>query len=158
MMKRAVFPGSFDPFTKGHMEVLISALRLFDQIIVAVGQNVQKKGYFTVDQRLQIIKMATKGLDNVEVSSYGGLTVEFCKKAGADFIIRGLRTTTDFELETVIAQANSKLAPDITTVFIPAGNELSFISSTVVRDVLENGGDVKQFLPPGVELEKIAGE
>lgn len=157
-MKTAVFPGSFDPFTNGHMDVLQSALKLFDKVIIAVGHNIQKRGFYTVEERLRIIKMALEGMDRVEVTSYSGLTVNFCNKLGVRFIIRGLRTTTDFELETVISQANSKLSPDILTVFIPAGNESSFISSTVVRDVLENGGDASLFLPSNVDLNKISGK
>lgn len=157
-MKAAVFPGSFDPFTNGHMDVLQSALKLFDKVIIAVGHNIQKRGFYTVEERLRIIKMALEGMDRVEVTSYSGLTVNFCNKLGVRFIIRGLRTTTDFELETVISQANSKLSPDILTVFIPAGNESSFISSTVVRDVLENGGDASLFLPSNVDLNKISGK
>lgn len=153
-MKKAIFPGSFDPFTLGHMDVLRSALRLFDQVVVAVGYNSAKSGFFDPDTRVQIIRESVKGLDNVEVCSYRGLTVDLCREMGASFIIRGLRTTTDFELESVISQANRKMEPDILSVFIPAGHEYSFISSTVVRDVMLNGGDATGFLAEGVNIDK----
>ena len=152
-IKIAVFPGSFDPFTLGHLDVLKSALKLFDKIIIAVGYNVQKKGFFTPEERMDIIRQSVIGLDNVEIDCYEGLTIDFCRKVGAGFIVRGLRTTTDFELERVIAQANTKMSPEITTVFIPSSHEFSFISSTVVRDVFVNGGDIKIFLAQGVNLE-----
>lgn len=152
-IKTAVFPGSFDPFTLGHLDVLKSALKLFDKIIIAVGYNVQKKGFFTPEERMDIIRQSVNGLQNIEIDCYEGLTIDFCRKSTADFIVRGLRTTTDFELERVIAQANTKMSPEITTVFIPSSHEFSFISSTVVRDVFINGGDIKIFLADGVNLE-----
>ena len=155
MTRLAVFPGSFDPFTLGHLDVLRSALRLFDGVVVAVGYNVQKLGLFTPEARVEMIKIATANYPNVTVESYTGLTVDFCRSKNIPFIIRGLRTTTDFELEQVIAQANNKMAPEVITVFIPAGAELSFISSTVVRDVLLNGGDVQRFIPKGIDLNNF---
>jgi len=153
-MKTSLFPGSFDPFTLGHLDVLQSSLKLFDKVVIAVGNNVQKRGFLSIEDRIDLIKTATKGLGNIEVCSYKGLTIDFCKKMGIKFIIRGLRTTTDFELERVVAQANAKMSPDILTVFIPSGHEYSFISSTVVRDVLINGGDAGSFIPPGVDIFK----
>lgn len=153
-MKIAVFPGSFDPFTLGHLDVLNSALKLFDRVIIAVGRNGSKNGFFTTDQRVEIIKEATAGMSNVEVCSFEGLTVDICREKGACCIVRGLRTTTDFDLESVVAQANKKMAPEISSIFIPSSHEYSFISSTVVRDVLVNGGDARCFLPKGVNLEK----
>ena len=155
MPRLAVFPGSFDPFTLGHLDVLRSALRLFDGVVVAVGYNAQKSGLFTPEARVKMIHLAVAEYANVEVESYTGLTVDFCKSKKIPFIIRGLRTTTDFELEQVIAQANNKMAPEVITVFIPAGPELSFISSTVVRDVLLNGGDVQRFIPKGIDLNNF---
>jgi len=151
-MKKAVFPGSFDPFTLGHLDVLRSSLKLFDQVIIAVGYNLQKSGYFTVEERMEIIRKSVQGIENVKIDSYQGLTVDYCKKVDAHFIVRGLRTTTDFELEKVIAQANSKMAPGILTVFIPSEHEYSFITSTVVRDVLINGGDASAFMTDGVNI------
>jgi pantetheine-phosphate adenylyltransferase len=152
IMKTAVFPGSFDPFTLGHLDVLQSAMRLFDKVIVAVGYNLQKSGLFTVEERVEIIRSSVKGMEGVQIESYQGLTIDFCKRVNAAFIVRGLRTTTDLELERVIAQANKKMSPNITTVFIPSGHEYSFITSTVVRDVLINGGDVSAFMADGVSL------
>lgn len=156
MMKTAIFPGSFDPFTLGHMDVLQSALKLFDKVIIAVGVNIQKNGFFPIEDRMSIIRTATAGMDNVEVCSYTGLTIDLCRKMKVNFIVRGLRTTTDFELERVVAQANSKMEPDILTVFIPSGHEYSFISSTVVRDVLLNGGDARSFMPEGIDISKYS--
>lgn len=153
----AIFPGSFDPFTLGHMDVLQSALKLFDSITVAVGYNHLKHGFLDYRSRVRLIEDAVKPLvesgKTVDVISYTGLTVDLCRSRNTNFIIRGLRTTTDFELESVIAQANRKMSPDIVTVFIPASHEYSFISSTVVRDVIINGGDASPFLPQGINIE-----
>ena len=157
-MRIAIFPGSFDPFTLGHLDVLKSAIKLFDKIIIAVGYNHQKKGFMPNDARIALIKDAISDLKNceteLEVTSYSGLTAEFCRQSHAEFIIRGLRTTTDFEMEYVIAQANKKIYPDIVTVFIPASHQYSFISSTVVRDIIINGGDASEFLPEGINIKK----
>lgn len=154
-MRTAIFPGSFDPFTVGHYDVLESALKLFDKVVIAVGYNATKKGgYFEPAVRVKIIEEATRHLKNVEVCSYTDLTINLCRKLGVKYIIRGLRTTTDFELESVISQANKKMDPEITTIFIPASQEFSFVSSTVVRDVLIHGGDASLFIPQGVDIAK----
>lgn len=153
-MRTAIFPGSFDPFTVGHYDVLISALQLFDKVIIAVGYNSSKSGYFSPETRIEIIKDAIDGLKNVEICSYSELTIELCRTKHAHYIVRGLRTTTDFELESVIAQANKKMAPDVSTIFIPARQEYSFVSSTVARDVLIHGGDANLFIPKGVDIKK----
>ncbi|MDX9781480.1 MAG: pantetheine-phosphate adenylyltransferase [Bacteroidales bacterium] len=152
MTRKAVFPGSFDPFTRGHLDVLVSSLRVFDNVIVAVGHNNSKSGFFTIDERIEIIKESVNTLKNVEVKSYTGLTIDFCNRIEAGFIIRGIRSTTDFDFEQVIAQANFKMSPNIQTVFIPSSAECSFITSTVVRDVLLNGGDASMFLATGIDL------
>ncbi len=157
-MRTAIFPGSFDPFTIGHYDVLESALQLFDKVIVAVGYNSSKKGFFKPETRIEIIKQAVAHMPNVEVCSYSGLTIDLCHQLGVNNIIRGLRTTTDFEMESVIAQANKKMAPDVSTVFIPACQEYSFISSTVIRDILIHKGNAAQFLPKGVEIERFLAE
>ena len=153
-MKIAVFPGSFDPFTLGHLEILKSALRIFDKVIVAIGRNASKSGFFPTDLKEQIVLDAVKGIDNVEVCTFTGLTVDLCKEKGAQFIIRGMRTTTDFELEKAISQANMRMEPSILSVFIPSSHEFAFISSTVVRDVLVNGGDAGAFIPANVDIQK----
>ena len=153
-MRTAIFPGSFDPFTVGHYDVLISALQLFDKVIIAVGYNSSKMGYFKPDIRVDIIKEATKELMNIEVCTYSELTIDLCKRLNVNYIVRGLWTTTDFELESVIAQANKKMAPEISTIFIPARQEYSFVSSTVVRDVLVHGGNAELFIPKGVDIKK----
>lgn len=155
-MKTAVFPGSFDPFTLGHLDVLHSALKLFDRIIVAVGYNCSKKGFLSPESRVRLIEDSVSGLRmqgaSIEVISYTGLTVDLCRKTGAGYIVRGLRTTTDFELESVIAQANREMNPEVVSIFIPASHKYSFISSTVVRDVIINGGDASCFLPGHIDI------
>lgn len=157
-MKVAIFPGSFDPFTIGHKDVVTSSLNLFDKVIIAVGYNSSKTGFLPVETRIQIIKDSVADLvangSNIEVISYTGLTIDACKKHNAAFIVRGIRTTTDFEMESVIAQANKKMSPDITSVFITASQEYSFISSTVVRDIIINGGDAQGFMAEGINMNK----
>jgi pantetheine-phosphate adenylyltransferase len=156
-MKIAVFPGSFDPFTLGHLDVLSSALELFDKIIIAVGYNHTKQGFLSPETRVKIIQDSIKNLKDkgadIEVRSFTGLTIDLCKSVNSKFIIRGLRTTTDFEFESVVAQANRKMNPSISTIFIPASQEYSFISSTVVRDVIVNGGDASKFLPINITIK-----
>lgn len=156
-MRTAIFPGSFDPFTLGHLDVLDSALKLFDRVIVAVGCNATKaqKGFFPVKTRVDIINEAIKPYGKkVSVCSYSELTVELCRKLDVKFIVRGLRTTTDFELEGVIAQANRVLDPSIVTVYVQSSHEYSFISSTVVRDVLIHKGDASPFMPKNVDINR----
>ena len=131
-MKTAFFPGSFDPFTIGHKDVVIASLELFDKVIIGVGYNSAKKGLISTEGRMEIIGQSIADLKangaNIEVVSYTGLTIDACRRANAKFIIRGVRTTADFEMESVIAQANKRLAPDISTVFMNASNENSFVS------------------------------
>jgi pantetheine-phosphate adenylyltransferase len=158
-MRIALFPGSFDPFTIGHKDVVLASLELFDKVIIAVGYNSSKKGLLSTEGRLAIIEESIADLkangSNIEVISYTGLTVDACRKANARFIIRGVRTTADFEMESVIAQANKRLSPEISTVFLNASNENSFVSSTIVRDIVLNGGDPSEFMSPGVDIYKL---
>ncbi len=153
-MKIAVFPGSFDPFTLGHLEILKSALKIFDKVIVAIGRNASKNGFFPTEIKEQIVRDAVRDIPNVEVCTFTGLTVDLCIEKGAEFIVRGMRTTTDFELEKAIAQANKRMKPSILSVFIPSSHEYAFISSTVVRDVLVNGGNADAFIPKNVDIQK----
>ncbi|MDR1681523.1 MAG: pantetheine-phosphate adenylyltransferase [Prevotellaceae bacterium] len=152
-MKTAIFPGSFDPFTVGHFDVLKRALPLFDRIIIAVGDNQNKKTLFNSEQRKAMIAQAIRPFaDTVTVLTYDTLTVELCRVYGAAFIIRGIRTVSDFDYENSIAQANVTFAPDVQTLFFPSRPEYSFISSSIVRDVLLHGGDVSALVPEGVTI------
>ena len=146
-MKIAVFPGSFDPFTIGHKNIVERALKLFDKVIIAIGVNSNKKPLFPTAERISVIKKYFSEGENVEVESYEGLTVDFCKKKNATFIVRGIRNGNDFLFEQEIAQVNADLAPEIETVFLATAPELSYISSSVVRELYLNGGDYKRFLP-----------
>lgn len=147
-MKIAVFPGSFDPITLGHVNIIERSLPLFDEIVVAVGYNSTKaSGLFTIDERLKQITSATKHLKNIKIVSYEGLTIDFCKTNNVSTIIRGLRNTVDFEFEKSIAQMNKNLAPEIETIFLFTDPKLAAINSSIVRDIIRNGGDANQFLP-----------
>ncbi len=149
----AVFPGSFDPLTRGHEDILRRALPLFDTIIAAIGINSNKKSFFPLEKRKQWIETVFKGEKKIKVMSYEGLTVEFCKQVNARYILRGLRTSADFEFERAIGQMNRAMTPGIETVFLLTSPEFSAISSTIVRDIIRNGGDAKQFVPHGVDLK-----
>ena len=151
----ALFPGSFDPFTIGHYDIVERALPMFDKIIIAIGFNSDKEGFFKLDDRIAWIKTAFKHEEKVEVLSYEGLTVDFCHKVGAEFILRGLRTASDFEYERAIAQMNRKLHPDLESIFLLTAPEHTPISSTIVRDIIRHGGDATEFLPKGVIIDKL---
>lgn len=146
-MKIGIFAGSFDPITKGHEDIVLQALPLFDEIIIAIGVNIDKKYAFPLEQRIEWIKNTFAEYPNVKVVSYEGLTVDLCRKMNASFIIRGLRNTTDFEYESIIAEANKKLNPDVETVFFLSEPPLRCVSSTVVRDLIKNGADLTEFIP-----------
>ena len=146
-MRIGVFAGSFDPITRGHEDIVLKAMPLFDQIIIAIGVNIDKKSAFPLEDRIKWIENTFAEYPKVKVVSYEGLTVDLCKKMNANFIIRGLRNTTDFEYESIIAEANKKLNPDIETVFLLSDPNLRCISSTVVRDLIKNNADLKGFIP-----------
>lgn len=152
MNKIAVFPGSFDPITIGHESIIKRACKVFDKIIVAIGENSEKKSYFDIDQRLIWIETVFADEPKVSVTKYSGLTVDFCKEVDAQFILRGLRTSADFEFERSIGQVNKKLYPDIETVFLLTAPEHTSINSSIVRDILRNGGDASQFVPKAVKF------
>lgn len=153
-----MFPGSFDPFTAGHLNILVRALSMFDEVVVAVGVNQDKVGFFTNPQKEDIIRQATSGLDGVRVVVYDCLTVDICRELGIRHIVRGVRNMMDFENERAIADANRRLAPDIETIIIPTAQEFAHISSSAVRDLLRHHGDTSLFLPDGVKLPESAAQ
>lgn len=152
-MKKAIFPGTFDPITLGHVEIVIKGLELFDEIVIAIGVNAQKKHLFDLIQRKEWIQKVFQNYPEVSVMEYNGLTVEFCKSINARFILRGLRSGSDFEYEQPIAFANKELENDIETVFILSSPSLNNISSSIVRDVIINKGNYKKFVPKEVIVD-----
>jgi pantetheine-phosphate adenylyltransferase len=148
-MKKAIFPGSFDPITNGHYDIIKRGVSLFDEIIVAIGVNSEKKYMFSLEDRKRFIEEAFKDEPKVKVITYSGLTIDLCKKENAEFILRGLRNPADFEFEKAIAHTNRVLSK-IETVFLLTAARTSFISSSIVRDVLRNGGDITQLVPESV--------
>jgi pantetheine-phosphate adenylyltransferase len=154
MEKIALFPGSFDPFTIGHESIVRRALPLFDKIIIAIGYNSEKDGLFTLDERTNWIKMVFEGVSKVVIEKYQGLTVDFCRKVKATFILRGLRTSSDFEYERAIAQMNKVMYSEIETVFLLTLPEHTHINSTVVREIIRLGGDAHAFLPEKIKIFK----
>lgn len=153
MKKIAVFPGSFDPITIGHESIVRKALSLFDEIIIAIGINTEKKYFFTLEKRIHFLETIFKNESKIKIETYTGLTVDFCKKNNASYIVRGLRSSADFEFERSIAQMNKAMEAEIETVFFVSNPEFSAVSSTIVRDILRNGGDVKKFIPDGIKLK-----
>ena len=151
-MKTAVFPGSFDPITKGHESIVRRALPLFDEIVVGIGYNTNKNYYFSQDRREHFIKKVFEGESKVKVMRYSGLTINFCKEIGAKCILRGLRTSADYEFERAISQMNQNMSPDIETIFLVSDPSLSPISSTIVRDILLYNGDISKFVPDAVKV------
>lgn len=151
-MKRAIFPGSFDPITLGHYDIVKRGVTLFDEVIVAIGINADKKYMFTVDERKKFIEDTFADEPKIKVMTYEGLTVDFCKKIGVEFILRGLRNPADFEFEKAIAHTNRDLAP-IETVFLLTSANTSYISSSIVRDVIRNHGDYTKLVPKSVRVK-----
>lgn len=153
MSKIALFPGSFDPITIGHVDVITRSLNLFDKIIIGVGENTSKKYMFPLVDRMQWIRDSFSEYQQIEVMSYSGLTVDFCKKVQARFILRGLRTSADFEFERAIAQMNLYLDRGIETTFILSSPQYTPVSSTIVRDIIRHGGNATPFVADGVKLK-----
>ena len=143
----AIFPGTFDPFTKGHEDIVLRGLNLFDKVISALGVNAQKKRLFSTDEMMDYINETFAAYDKVEVKTYKGLTADFAEVEGAQFILRGLRNTTDFEYENAISQGNKHLNENLETVFLITSPQYAYISSTTARDIYRHGGDVDAFLP-----------
>jgi pantetheine-phosphate adenylyltransferase len=155
MERIAIFPGSFDPFTIGHEYIVRRALALFDRIVIAVGTNTNKEDFFPTEKRVQWIREVFEYDEKVSVYSYNGLTIEFCKEMNAKFILRGLRTSADFEYERAIAQVNNAMDPQIESVFILTAPEYSAVTSTLVRDIIRHGGDASKFLPESRTLKNL---
>jgi pantetheine-phosphate adenylyltransferase len=152
MKKIALFPGSFDPITVAHIDILKRALPLFDEVVVGIGLNNTKQGFISTAKKEEMLQLVFQHEPKIKVATYEGLTVEYCKQIGAQYMIRGIRSASDFEYEKAISQMNQSMHPDIESVFIISRPGYSAISSTIVRDILRNGGDISQFVP-----KEIAG-
>ena len=146
-MRTAVYPGSFDPITMGHIDIIKRASVMFDKLIICVMSNAKKTPLFTPEERVELIRRATEGIPNIEVTSYGGLLADFARQQGAGFIVRGLRALSDFEYEFQMALTNRKLYPDADTVFLTTSAEYMYLSSSIVKEVIRNGGFVRDALP-----------
>ncbi len=159
-VKKALYPGSFDPITNGHLDVLERARKMFDEVVIAVLNNSEKKSLLPVQTRVELIQEAVKNMKNVTVASFNGLTVEYAKNVGANFLIRGLRTITDFEYEVQLCQTNQVIAPDIDTVFLSTKPEHNFISSSIVKELSNYKTDISKFVPKNVVeyLQKNTGK
>jgi pantetheine-phosphate adenylyltransferase len=153
MKRKAVFPGSFDPFTLGHASIVQKAIPLFDEIIIAVGKNSTKQSTFSLDQRIDWIEEVYAGSSQIRVEAFAGLTVDFCLLNECNFILRGLRNPNDFQYESAIAHMNSALKPSIETVFLLCDPSYSAINSSIVREIFKNGGDVSQFIPDKMTIK-----
>ena len=150
-MKKAIFPGSFDPITIGHLDIVKRGIKIFDEIIIAIGNNTNKKYMFSKEKRVELVQVTFSAYDNIKIVSYEGLTVDFCKKNNIEFVIRGLRNPADFEFEKSIALTNREMT-GIETIFFLTSPENSFISSSIVRDLIRNKGEYKLFIPKDIIL------
>jgi pantetheine-phosphate adenylyltransferase len=155
MERIAIFPGSFDPFTIGHESIVKRALPMFDKIVIMIGYNANKKSFFSIEKRLRWIKQVFKGSNKIEVQTYDGLTVDFCKEVNAKYILRGIRTSSDFEYERAIAQVNKKMHPEIESVFLLTLPEHTPVMATIVRDIIFHGGDASMFLPTALDFSEF---
>lgn len=152
MQRICLFPGTFDPITLGHVDVIKRSVSLFDKMIIAIGKNSQKAPMFTIEQRMEWIEEIFRDYPQISVISYEGLTINFCKEVGAQYMIRGIRYIADFEYEKAIADMNRMLMPEVETLFLTCAPEYSTISSTIVRDVIRNNGDVSKIVPKEVKF------
>jgi len=152
MNKTAIFPGSFDPITIGHLDLINRSLSVFDNIVIGIGVNSAKQSLYSLERRTDWIGKVFENEPKVSVETYEGLTVDFCNKIGAKFILRGLRTSADFEYERIIAQMNRSMYGEIETIFILSAPELSAVNSTIVREIIKNGGEASKFVPAGIDL------
>lgn len=155
MNNTAIFPGSFDPFTRGHENIIERALPLFSKITIAIGVNSNKEGFFSIEERIELIDSVFKNEPKIEIEAYEGLTVEYCKNKGVSHMLRGIRTASDFEYERGVAQMNKLMLPEVESVFLLTTPELTPVNSTIVRDIMRYGGDVKQFLPNSMNVKSI---
>jgi pantetheine-phosphate adenylyltransferase len=146
----AVYAGSFDPITLGHLDLIDRSTALFDEVVVAVGRHATKKAFFTFQERVELLREVTKHIPNVRIESFDGLLIHFCENIGARVIVRGLRAATDFEYELQIAHANADMAPRVDTVFLPTRTRYGFVSASLVREIASHGGDVSHYAPPAV--------
>lgn len=153
MEKIAVFPGSFDPFTVGHENIVLRALDLFDRIIVAIGIHSTKQPLLKIESRVEMVNQVFRSNEQVSVDSFEGLTVDYCKKVQATHMLRGIRTSADFEYERAIAQVNKKMLPSVESVFLLTTPEHTPVNSTIIRDIIRNGGDASLFLPKSVDIK-----
>ncbi|MEO8414702.1 MAG: pantetheine-phosphate adenylyltransferase [Ginsengibacter sp.] len=151
MDRICLFPGTFDPVTLGHTDIINRSLPLFDKLVIGIGRNSNKAAMFTENQRLKWLKKIYKDQPKIKVLAYDGLTVNCCKSIGANFILRGIRYVNDFEYEKAIADMNRSLAPNVETIFLTCLPEFTSVASTIVRDVIRNGGNVSQFLPDAIK-------
>lgn len=158
MERVAIFPGSFDPFTIGHESIVRRAIPMFDKIIIMIGYNSNKKSFFSLKKREKWINQVFEKDNTVEVKSFEGLTIDFCKIVNAKYILRGIRTSSDFEYERAIAQVNKQMYPDIESVFLLTTPEHTPIQSTIVRDIIHHGGDASMFLPEGLNFDEFKPE
>jgi pantetheine-phosphate adenylyltransferase len=158
MKKIAVFPGSFDPFTVGHEAIVKKSLNLFDEIIIAIGANALKKNYYSLETRKKMIRKVFEKEPRVTVEHYEGLTVDFCKKRNISYLLRGLRTSADFEFERAIGQVNKVLAPDVESVFLLTAPEHSHVNSSIIRDIIRSGGDASMFLPKAIKIKDYTAD
>jgi len=154
MEKIAVFPGSFDPFTVGHENIVLRGLGLFDKIIVAIGVNLSKKPFLKIGARVDMVNQIFRDNERVFADSFEGLTVDYCKKVNATHMLRGIRTAADFEYERAIAQINKKMLPSVDSVFLLTTPEHTPVNSTIIRDIIQNNGDASLFLPEGVDIKR----